>query len=52
MGLAICDLSILQLSRAQNHEERIAVEFDFRTLMRFVGVLNREIVQAELLLGD
>src|SRR5688572_10465604 len=50
-------LSELQLARrsghvrrAQHHEHRILVELELRPLVRVVGVFDRQIVQAELLL--
>ena len=38
------------LRRPQHDEQRILVQLELRPLMRVVGVLDREIVQVELLL--
>ena len=39
-----------QVRRSQHHEHGVLVEFELRPLMRVVGVLDREVVQTELLL--
>ena len=50
MGLAELDLAVHFLRGVQDDEQRIAVDLDLRALVRVVRVLDREVVQAELLL--
>jgi hypothetical protein len=50
VGLAELDLAVHFLRRVQRDEQRLAVGLDLRPLVRVVRVLDREIVQAELLL--
>jgi hypothetical protein len=49
-GLAECDAAAVELCGACYDEQRVAILLDLRTLMGVVGVLDREIVQLELLL--
>ena len=48
--LAEADVAFDHLRRMHDHEQRIAVGLDLRPLVRVLRVLDREVVQAELLL--
>jgi hypothetical protein len=50
MGFAEADVAVQQLGGVHGQEQRVAVGFDLRPLMRVLGVFDREIVQAEFLL--
>ena len=49
-GLAEGDPAFLQRRRPQDHEQQFAVDLQFGYLVRMQRVLDRELVQAELLL--
>jgi hypothetical protein len=50
MGLAEGDAALGQLCGPRHDEQGLAILLDLRPLMGVVGVLNREIMQVELLL--
>lgn len=50
MGFAEGNFAVHRLRRVQHDEQRFAVGFDLGPLVRVVGVLDRQLVQAELLL--
>src|SRR5512132_321558 len=52
MGFAKLDLLLDDLGGAQHHEQRVTEDFDLRALVRPKCVLDREVVQPELLLDD
>jgi hypothetical protein len=52
MGFAKVDLLLDDLGGAQNHKQRFIKDFDLRTLVRPKCILDRKVVQPELLLDD
>ena len=50
IGLAEADVAVHQLRRVHDREQRTPVGLDLGPLVRVLGILDREVVQVELLL--
>ena len=48
MGFAERNAAVQQLRRARDDEKRVAILFELGSLVRVLGVLDRQIVQVEL----